>query len=64
MIKTQVLKYLPGTKESDRGESKGDVRGEAMEKSRYVRVIEWNEIEEMTQILPTGSAIPFESQRR
>ena len=49
MIRTQVLKHLPGAKKGERGGSKGDVAGEATareakEMSRYVRVIEGEEI--------------------
>ena len=45
MIRTQVLKHLPGAREGERGGSKEDVKGEAtarraMEKSKYVRAIE------------------------
>ena len=52
---------------SKRGESKGDVRREAMEKSRYdVKVIERKEVrgdDPIECFLPTGSKVPFESQR-
>ena len=49
MIRTQVLKHLPGAKKGERRGSKGDVRGEttareAKEMSRYVRVIEGEEV--------------------
>ena len=39
MVRTQVLKHLPGA-----GKSKGDVRRGAMEKGEYVRVIEGEEV--------------------
>ena len=44
MIRTQVLKHLPGAGKGETGGSKGNVRGRAtargvMEKDRYVRVI-------------------------
>ena len=35
MIRTQVLKHLPGAIEGENEGSKEDVTGEAMEKSRY-----------------------------
>ena len=62
MIRTHVLKPHPGAKESEREGSKGDVRGVAtvrgaMEKSRYVRVIEGKEIrgnDPIEYFLPTG----------
>ena len=71
MIRTQVLKHLPGARENERGGSKENARGRAtarvaMEESRYVRVIEREEAEEMTQSntsSPQGSEVPFESQR-
>ena len=48
MVRTQVLKHLPGVGKGKRGASKGDVRRgatarRAMEKSGYVRVIEREE---------------------
>ena len=54
MIRTQVLKHLQEAGESDRGGSKGNVRGGAtargaMEKSRYVKAIEGRRSEEMAQ---------------
>ena len=36
MIRTQVLKHLPEAREE--GKKEIDVRGEAKEKSRYVRI--------------------------
>ena len=56
---------------SKRGESRGDVRGGAtargaMEKSRYVRVVEGEGVrgdDPVKYFLPTGSEVPFESQR-
>ena len=49
MIKIQVLKHFPGARQAERGERKGDIREvatarRAMEKSRYVRVIEAKEV--------------------
>ena len=40
MVRTQVLKHLPGARKDKRRGSKGDVRVGAMEKDGYVRVIE------------------------
>ena len=64
---TQILKHLPGTREGERGGSNENVRGgatarEAMEKSRYVRLIERKEVRKDDPIkyfLPTGSEVPF-----
>ena len=71
MIKTQVLKHLPGAREDETGGSKGDVRRATaigvMEKNRYVRVIEERKVrrdDPIEYFLPTGSKVPFESQRR
>ena len=49
MVRTQILKHLPGARKGKRGGSKGDVRGratakEAMEKGWCVRVIEGEEV--------------------
>ena len=49
MIRAQVLKHLPGARESQKGETKEDVRGGAtargaMEKCGYIRVIEGDEV--------------------
>ena len=49
MVRTQVLKQLPGAKKSKSRRSKGDVRrgataGGAMEKGGCVRVIEGEEV--------------------
>ena len=60
-----------GARKGERGGSKGYVRGgaparETMEKSRYIRVIEGKESEEMTQpntSSPRWSEVPFESQK-
>ena len=62
MIRTQVLKHLPVAGEGERGGSRGNVRGGAtargaMEKSRYVRVIEGEEVRRDVPVeyfLPTG----------
>ena len=40
MVRTQVLKHLPGAKMGKRGGSKEDVRGVAIEKGTCVRIIE------------------------
>ena len=71
MVRTQVLKYLPGARKGKSRRSKGDVRREAtareaMEKGGCVRVIEGRRSEEMTQSNTSsqrGSEVPFESQR-
>ena len=49
MVRTQVLKHLPGARKSKSRRSKGDVRRgatarEAMEKGGCVRVIEEEEV--------------------
>ena len=49
MVRTQVLKHLPGTRKRERGGSKGDVRRGAtargaMEKGGCVKVIEGEEV--------------------
>ena len=49
MVRTQVLKHLPGARKGKRRGSKGDVRGGAtargaMEKGRCVRVIEGKQV--------------------
>ena len=67
MIRIQVLKHLPKARESERGGSKGDVRGggtsrATMEKSRYVRVIEGEEVRgdgPIKYFLPTGVESTF-----
>ena len=71
MIRTQVLKHLPGAREGERGESKGNVREGttargAMEKGRYVRVSKGEEIrrdDPIEYFLPRGLGVPNESQR-
>ena len=71
MVRTQVLKHLPGAGKGKRGESKGDVRGRAtargaMEKSGCVRVIEGEEVrgnDPVKYFLPGGSGVSLESQR-
>ena len=71
MIRTQVLKHLPGAGKSKSRRSKGDVRRGAaargaMEKSGCVRVIEGRRSEGMTQSNTSSSRrseVPFESQR-
>ena len=44
MIRTQVLEHLPGAKEGKRGGNKGNIRGGMMVKSRYIRIIEEEEV--------------------
>ena len=49
MVRTQILKHLPGARKGKRGESKGDIRRGAtargaMEKGGCVRVIEGEEV--------------------
>ena len=49
MVRTKVLKHLRGAKKGNKVESKGNVRRgatarEAMEKGRYVRVIDGEEV--------------------
>ena len=49
MVRTQVLKYLPGARKGERGGSKGNVRGVAtargaMEKGGCVRIIKWEKV--------------------
>ena len=71
MIKTQVLKHLSGARKGKRGASKEDVMGGAtargaMDKGRYLKVIEEKRSEEMTQSNTSslrGSKVLFESQR-
>ena len=72
MIRTRVLKHFPGARKSERGESKGDVvRGatarQAMEKSRYARVIERKVVRRGDSIDTSslrGSEIIFKSQKK
>ena len=62
MVRTQVLKHLPGAGTSKRGRSKGDVRRRAtasgaMEKGGCVRVIEEEEVrrdDPVEYFLPMG----------
>ena len=71
MVRTKVLKNLPGARKSKSRRSKGDVRRGttargAMEKSGCVRVFEERRSEEMTQSntsSPQGSEVPLKSQR-
>ena len=71
MVRTQVLKPLPGARKGKSRRSKGDVRRGttargAMEKSGCVRVIERRRSEEMTQLNTSSlqeSEVPLESQR-
>ena len=71
MVRTQVLKHLPGARKGKSRRSKGDVRRGAtargaMEKSGCVRVIEGEKAKEMTQSntsSPRGLEVPLESQR-
>ena len=57
MVRTQVLKHLPGAKKGKRGGSKEDVRGEAIKKGGCVRVIEGKEVrrdDPVEYFLPAG----------
>ena len=71
MIRTQVLKHLPGARKGKKGGSKRDVRGgetvrKAMEKSKNVRVIDGEEVrgdDLIEYFLPRESEVPFKSQR-
>ena len=57
MIRTQILKHLPEAGEGERGGSKGNVRGRAMEKGGYVGIIEGEEVrrdDPVKYFLPTG----------
>ena len=62
MIRTQVLKHLPGARKGKSRRSKGDVRRGAaargaMEKSRCMKVIEGGEVrrdEPVEYFLPAG----------
>ena len=62
MVRTQVLKHLPGAGKGKRGGSKGDARRGAtargaMEKGGCVRVIEGEEVrrdDPVEYFLPTG----------
>ena len=38
MIRTLLLKHLPGAREGERGESKGDVRGKRLPEEQWKRV--------------------------
>ena len=44
MIRTQVPKHLPEARKGEREGSKGDVRGGAIKNSRYIMVIEGEDI--------------------
>ena len=64
MVRTKVLKHLPGAREGERRESKRDIRGEAtargaMGKSRCVRVIEGEEVRINDLIEYTGVGSTF-----
>ena len=62
MVRTQVLKHLPGARKDKRGGSKGNVRRGrtargAMGKGGYVRVIEGEEVRRDNPVeyfLPAG----------
>ena len=72
MIRTEVLKHLSGAGEGDRGVSKGDVRKgatakRAMKKSRYMGVIEGEEVrgdDPIEYFLPMGDRKYLLSPRR
>ena len=60
MVRTQVLKHLPGARKGKSKRSKGDVRRGAMEKSGCVRVIEGEEVrrdDPVEYFLPAGVVI-------
>ena len=66
MVRTQVLKHLPGERKSERGGSKRDVRGGAMYKGGCVRAIEGEEVRihhPIEYFHPVESEVPLESQR-
>ena len=71
MVRTQVLKHLPGARNGKKGGSKSDVRGGvtargAMEKGGCARVIEGEEVrgdDPIEYFLPAGLEVPLESQR-
>ena len=66
MVRTQVLKHLPGAGKGKRRGSKEDVRRGAMEKSRCDRVTEGEEVrgdDPVKYFLPTGLEVLLESQR-
>ena len=71
MIRTQVLKHLPGAGKGERGGSKENVRGRAtargvMKKGRYARVIEGKEVrgdDLIEYLLLTEVGSTFESHR-
>ena len=57
MVRTKVLKHLPGARKSKSRRSKGDIRRGAMEKSGCVRVIEEEEVrgdDPVEYFLPAG----------
>ena len=57
MVRTQVLKHLPGARKGKSRRSKGDVRGRAMEKGGCARVIEGEEVrrnDPVEYFLPAG----------
>ena len=57
MVKTQVLKHLPGARKGKRRGSKGDVRRGAMEKGGCVRAIKGEEVrrdDPVKYFLPAG----------
>ena len=69
MVRTKVLKHLPGARKGKKGGSKGDVRKGAtargaMDKGRYVRVIEGEEVTQPNTSCPRGSEVPLESQKK
>ena len=57
MVRTQVLKHLPGATKGKSRRSKGDVKRGAMEKSEYVRVIKGEKVrrdDPVEYFLPVG----------
>ena len=71
MVKTQVLKHLPGARKDKRGRSKGDVRRGAtargsMERGRCVRIVEGEEFrrdDPVKYFLPAGREVLLEFHR-
>ena len=63
MVRTQVLKHLPGAGKGKRRGSKGDVRGR-VGVSGSLRVRRSEEMTQSNTSSPRGSEVPLESLRR